>query len=129
MRPKSEAQRPAARALWLFSTLNYLIQNGIKSLSGFFGRAYLPIENTLDGKRPRLVHGPRAGPVSVRRLMMHEAPPELRCLTVCQDKRIDSARWLLSGPASWWPRWQPERRRAPGVSKVRFNFCRRSSQS
>jgi hypothetical protein len=30
--------------------------------------------------------------------MMHEAPPELRCLTVRQDRSIDSARWLLSGP-------------------------------
>ena len=28
----------------------------------FFWKAYLPIENTLNGKRPRLVHGPRAGP-------------------------------------------------------------------
>ncbi len=25
-------------------------------------KAYLPIENTLNGKRPRLVHRPRAGP-------------------------------------------------------------------
>ena len=28
----------------------------------FFWRAYLPTENTLNGRRPRLVHGPRAGP-------------------------------------------------------------------
>ncbi len=27
----------------------------------FFWKAYLPIENTLNGKRPRLVHRPRAG--------------------------------------------------------------------
>ena len=27
----------------------------------FFWKAYLPIEDTLNGKRPRLVHGPRAG--------------------------------------------------------------------
>jgi hypothetical protein len=31
-------------------------------LQSFFWEAYLPIENTLNGKRPRLVHGPRAGP-------------------------------------------------------------------
>ena len=29
----------------------------------FFWKAYLPIENTLNGKRPRLVHRPRAGPM------------------------------------------------------------------
>ncbi len=28
----------------------------------FFWKACLPIENTLHGRRPRLVHGPRAGP-------------------------------------------------------------------
>ena len=32
-------------------------------MSLFFGKhIYRSIENTLNGKRPRLVHGPRAGP-------------------------------------------------------------------
>ena len=32
------------------------------TVARIFGKANLPIENTLNGKRPRLVHGPRAGP-------------------------------------------------------------------
>jgi hypothetical protein len=35
---------------------------GHRQVTPFFWKAYLPIENTLNGKRPRLVHGPRAGP-------------------------------------------------------------------
>jgi hypothetical protein len=31
----------------------------------FFWKAYLPIENTLNGKRPSLVHRPRAGSTPV----------------------------------------------------------------
>jgi hypothetical protein len=35
---------------------------GLIMIVPFFWKAYLQIENTLNGKRPRLVHGPRAGP-------------------------------------------------------------------
>jgi hypothetical protein len=34
----------------------------LNAFLSLFWKAYLPIENTLNGKRPRLVHRPRAGP-------------------------------------------------------------------
>jgi hypothetical protein len=37
----------------------------------FFWEAYLPIENTPNGKRPRLVHRPRAGPWEGPQVRVH----------------------------------------------------------
>ncbi len=47
----------------------------------FFG---LPIENTLNGKRPRLVHGPRAGP------MQFQWTPSLKLLPKSPSLKLKS---------------------------------------
>ena len=48
----------------------------------FFWKAYLPIENTLNGKRPRLVHRPRAGPTQAITVTAADPPgftPQAHC--------------------------------------------------
>ena len=58
-RPLQPLQQPAAYGAWSFGRRALRSQHRTKPF--FFWKAYLPIENTLNGKRPSLVHRPRAG--------------------------------------------------------------------